>query len=220
MINIKLQDFTATIHRTSRDNGGQYDLIHVECLIVSDQPIPASEIWYIPNARPIDPTFKIVFEQNNIAVVPIHGSIMDEKIKSTLDILQQAQSENQQETKADIIALAQISCMTKTTLKVLEGTANNYILSYDYKLFPVTPNTFELKVTLPFPGFTIPDNGDEIQLTFVAPIGAIIDETLTKGVDDQNVDILPQIAKPTNTRKQIVSFGYRKDPKFTIRYHY
>ena len=217
--NITLQDFTATIHRTSRQNGGQFDLIHVETLIVSDQPIPAEETWFIPNAKPIDPMFKSIFEQNNITLTPIHNSLMLEKINSTNDVLQQAQTENQEETKKDIITLAYISVMSKTTLKPVEGTSNTYIITYDYKLFPIAPNTFELKIILPFPGFIIPDNGDEIKLTVVAPIDAIISETETKGIDSNGNPIPPEIAKPS-TRKQIVSFNYRIDPTFTVRYSY
>lgn len=220
MVNIKLQDFTTTIHRTSQQNGGQFDLIHVESLIVSDQPIPAEETWFIPNAKTIDPMFKSIFEQNNIILTPVHNSLMTEKVNSVADALAQAQSGNQEETKKDMLTLAYISVMSKTTLKPIEATTNTYLLSYDYKLFPIAQNTFELKIILPFPGFAITDNGDEVQLTFVAPIGAIIDETNTKGVDNNNQPVPMQIFKPSNTRKQIACFSYKIDPTFTIRYHY
>lgn len=219
MANIKLQDFTATIHRTSRHNGGLFDLIHVETLIESDQPIPPEDTWFIPNAKPIDPMFKSMFESNQITLTPIHNSKMMEKINSASDILTQAQEQNQEETKKDIITLAYVSVMSKTVLKPIENTASTYILTYDYKLYPIAPNVFELKLILPFPGFEIPDNGDEVKLTIVAPIGATIDPNETKGIDQNGASIPAQILI-SNTSKQIVSFNYRIDPLFTIRYSY
>ncbi len=219
MTNLTLQDLTATIHRTSRHNGGQFDLVHIETLIVSDQPIPSDDTWFIPNAKPIDPMFKSIFEQNNITLTPIHNSLMLEKINDASDALQQAQAENQEETKKDILNLALISVMSKTALKPIEGTTNVYLLSYDYKLFPVAPNTFELKIVLPFHGFVIQDGGDEVKLTVVAPIDAQINATETLGIDSNGNPIPPEILFQ-QTRKQIVAFNYRIDPTFTIKYSY
>jgi hypothetical protein len=218
--NIKLQDFTATIHRTSQQNGGQFDTIHVESLVITEQPIPSEDTWYIPNSKPIDPIFKYIFEQTKINPIPTHSSLIQERIDGFADALQQAQSGNDEETKKDIITLALLSVLSKTTLKPIEGCANTYLLSYDYKLFPILPNIFELKVTLPFPGFIMPDNGDEIQITVVTPIGANIDQANTKGIDKNGQPIQPQYASFPTSRKQAVSFDYKIDPEFTIRYQY
>lgn len=219
--NIKLQDFTATIHRTSQQNGGQFDTAHVESLIVTDQPIQGEDTWYIPNSKPIDPMFKSIFENARFNPMPTHASLIQEKINGFADALQQAQAGNTDEVKKDIVTLALLSVLSKTTLKPIEGTTNTYLLTYDYKLFPVAPNTFELKVTLPFPGFIIPDNGDEVILTVVAPIGAVIDQSNTKGMSSpEGQPIVPQYAMFSNSRKQVVAFEYKKDPDFTIRYHY
>lgn len=221
-INIQLQDFTAIIHRTSLQNGGKFDNIHVETLIVTDQPIPSEETWYIPNSKPIDPMFKYIFENTKIYPVPTHASLIQERINGFNDALQQATTGNDEETKKDITTLALLSVLSKTTLKPIESTVNTYLLSYDYKLFPVEPNSniFELKVTLPFPGFIIPDNGDEIQITVVTPIGAIIDQANTIGIDTNGNTITAQYANFPNSRKQAVSFQYKIDPTFTVRYHY
>lgn len=219
-INIKLQDFTATIHRTSQQNGGQFDTIHVESLIITDQPIPSEETWYIPNSKPIDPMFKSIFEYAKANPVPTHSSLIQEQINGFSDALTQAQAGNDAETKKDILTLALLSVLSKTTLKSLEGCPNTYLFSYDYKLFPISANTFELNVTLPFPGFVIPDNGDEIQLTVVAPIGATFDQSNTNGVALNGQTIPGQYANFPTSRKQAVSFDYKTDPKFTVRYHY
>lgn len=222
MINITLQDFTATIHRTSQQNGGQFDTIHVESLIITDQPISTEESWYIPNSKPIDPMFKSIFEITKINPVPTHSSLIAERISDFADAMLQAEAGNIDETKKDIVTLALLSVMSKTNLKPIEGTSNTYLLSYDYKLFPLEglASTFELKVVLPFPGFVIPDNGDEIQITVVAPIGAIIDKSYTMGIDANGQPIQPQYANFPSSRKEAVSFQYRQDPTFTIRYNY
>lgn len=220
MTNIKLQDFTATIHRASQHNGGQFDLIHVESLIESDQPIPSDEFWYIPSTKPIDNTIKAFLEQNKTPIVPTSGLVMEERIKSAMDIMEQARAESQEGTRDDMLTYALLASMTKANLKLLDGTPSTYLFSYDYKIYSIAPNVFEFKIILPFPGFIIPDNGDQIQLTFIAPIGAIIDETNTNGIDDAGQPVIPEYFKPNNGKKQIVAFKYQRDPIFTIRYHY
>lgn len=221
-INIKLQDFTATIHRTSQQNGGQFDTIHVESLIITDQPIPAEDTWYIPNSKPIDPLFKEIFQETKVNPEPTQAALIQDRITAFANALTDATSGNTDKTKNDIVTLALLSVLSKTTLNPVESTANTYILSYDYKLFPTVAgnNIFEFKVTLPFLGFIIPDNGDEIQITVVTPIGATIDQANTKGIDKNGQAIQPQYASFPTSRKQAVSFDYRIDPEFTIRYHY
>ncbi|MBU3227371.1 hypothetical protein [Clostridium algidicarnis] len=219
-INIKLQDFTATIHQTSKYNGGEFDLVHVESLIVTDQPIPSDDTWYIPNSKPIDPMFKSIFEHAKINLMPTHSSLIQERIDGFGDALNEAMSGDENETKKDITTLALLSAFSKTTLNPIENTENTYLLSYSYKLFPIAPNIFELKVTLPFPGFIMPDNGDEIQITVVTPINAIIDKEKTMGISEDNQQIQPQYAEFTYSRKQAISFQYTTDPEFTIRYNY
>lgn len=221
-INIKLQDFTATIHRTSLQNGGQFDQIHVETLIVTDQPIPPEESWYIPNSKPIDPLYKSIFQSTNINPEPTSASAIQQRITEFSDAIQKASEGNTQETHSDIVTLALLSVLSKTNLKPIDSAPNTYLLSYDYKLFPIEAgtNVFELKVTLPFAGFVMPDAGDEIQITVVAPIGAVIDKTLTKGIDVNGASITPQYASFPTSRKEAVSFDYKIDPTFTIRYHY
>ncbi len=221
-INIQLQDFTATIHRTSLHNGGKFDEIHVETLIVTDQPIPTEELWYIPNPKPIDPLYKSIFENLHINPQPTSASAMQQRISDFSDAIQKATDGVTNETHEDIGTLALLSVLTKQPLTPVESTTNTYLLSYSYHLYPIEAgtNVFELKITLPFDGFIMPDNGDEIQITVVAPIGAIIDTSVTSGIDTNGVAISPQYANFPNSRKQAVSFEYRKDPTFTIRYHY
>lgn len=219
-INIKLQDFTATIHQTSRYNNNAFDLIHVESLIVTDEPIPTDTIWYVPNSKIIDPVFQNILQAANINPQPTEESLIQDMINSFGDAVNEAISGNIEETKKDISTLALLSVLSKTTLKLVEKTTNTYILSYDYKLFPISNNTFELKVQLPFPGFSIPDNGDKIQITVITPMDATIDKTNTTGIDENGSTITPQYASFPNSSKEAISFNYTKDPTFTIRYSY
>jgi hypothetical protein len=219
-INIKLQDFTATIHKTSQLNNGQFDLIHVETLIVTDQPMPQEEVWYVPNQKPIDASYKATLEANHTNPQPMSGTEMNKRISDFQDAIQKAQEGNDQETKEDMDTLALLHVLSKTNLKPIESTSNAYILSYDYRLYPISQNTFEFQVVLPFNGLIIGDNGDEVQITVVAPIGAVIDQQLTKGIDTNGNQIPPQYAGFPTSRKQAVSFDYRIDPTFTVRYHY
>ena len=221
-INIKLQDFTATIHRTSLQNAGQFDTIHVESLIVTDQPMTSEDLWYIPNAKPLNPMFKPLFQQNQITLTPTHCSVMNEKMKQASEALAVAQSGDEEATGKNMLLLAEISCMSQTTLKIIEGTLSTYILSYDYKLFPLeqSANIYELKVVLPFCGLVMPDNGDEIQITVVTPIGSTIVKENTQGKASDGTIITPQYANFPASKKEAVSFQYKIDPTFTIQYKY
>lgn len=215
--NIKLQDFTATIHKTSQLNGMQFDTIHVETLIITDQPISPDDTWYIPNDKKIDKMFLDVFKDGLIDPVPTHCSEINNRLKDFTNAVIDAQSNNLDKTKEDMITLALLSVLSKTTLTPVEGCSNTYILSYNYKLFP-TGNIFTLKVTLPFPGFTIAANQDEVQMTVVTPIGAKIIEA--SGIASNNSQVPSQTVDFASTRKQAVSFDYKTDPTFTIKYQY
>lgn len=216
--NIKLQDVTATIHQTSLYNGGKFDTIHVESLIVTDQPIPNTDTWYVPNSKPIDPLFNSIFQIAKMNPEPTNASLIQDRINGFSDALQQAQNGNNTKTDQNIVTLALLSVLSKTTLQPIEETQNTYLLSYDYKLFPINPKMFEFKITLPFAGFVIPNNQDEIQVTVVTPISAKIVEAV--GIDSANNPIVGQMANFPTSRKQAVSFDYRIDPKFTIKYQY
>lgn len=220
--NIQLQDFTAIIHRTSQHNGGQFDTIHVDTLIVTDNPILSDDTWYVPNSKPIDAIFKSIFEHTNVNPQPINSSLIQERINDFADAIQKAEEGDISESRKDIATIALLHVLSKTSLNAIEGTSNTYRLSYDYRLYPLPlqPNTFELKVVLPFDGFIMPDNGDEIQITVVAPMGATIDRNITMGIDTNGNSIPPQYAEFPNSRKQAISFQYRIDPTFTIRYYY
>lgn len=221
-INIKLQDFTATIHKTSQLNGGKFDIIHVETLIVTDEPIPSDTLWYVPNDKPVDSLYQSIFQQCNVNPEPTISSEIDKRIEDFKDAIEKAQAGATDETHEDISTLALLSVLSKTTLHAIEGTTTTYRLTYDYKLYPkeTGTNVFELQVTLPFAGFIMPDNGDEIQITVVTPIGAVIDKDMTKGIAANGTAITPQYAEFPSSKKQAISFDYVQDPKFTIRYHY
>ena len=219
-INIKLQDFTATIHQSSRYNNDSFDLVHVESLIVTDEPIPNDTIWYIPNSKIIDPVFQKILQAANINPQPTEESLIQSRIDSFGDAVNEALSGDSEETKKDITTLALLSVLSKPTLRLVEKTYNTYLLSYDYKLLPISNNTYELKVQLPFPGFIMPDNGDKIQITVVTPMDATIDKNNTNGIDENGNSITPQYANFPNSRKEAISFDYSTDPTFTIRYSY
>ena len=77
-----------------------------------------------------------------------------------------------------------------------------------------------MAVMLPFDGLDLNPSGGRVQVTVVTPIDAIVDPVNTKGIAPENPDIAEIITPTNNTRRQIVSFEYHKDPEFHIRYTY
>jgi hypothetical protein len=68
--------------------------------------------------------------------------------------------------------------MKKVPLTPISGSPNTYLLSYDYKIFPIdNTSDYEFKIRVPFDGLKVAQNGGRVQLTIVTPIGAQIDDS-------------------------------------------
>ncbi len=70
MANIRLQDLTATIAGTSRYNGGKWDTVHVETLLVTDEPLPNDMNWYVPAGVSIPPEALAMFNATGLSMFP------------------------------------------------------------------------------------------------------------------------------------------------------
>ncbi len=219
MANIKLQDLTAMIHNTSRYNGNQFDMVHVEILLNTDVPLTPEMQWFVPVGVSVPNEVLQLFKATNLAMYPMSA---DEIIKDTQDIFEQANAGNLQEVESDAAKLMLRAVMKKTPFTPVSGSNNLYHLAYDYKLFPIkeSPNMFDFKVVLPFSGLGMP-NGSKVQMTVITPIGSNIEPTVTKGIAVNGQQINELVHPVGNTGRKIVSFEYQiTDPLFTIRYTY
>lgn len=214
---IQLQDLTAVITGTSRYNGNAHDTVHVEILLQTAAPIPPETFWYVPAGVDVPPAVKEIFNLTKLSMYPQSEAKL---LQGVDDIKQQAQAGQLQEVINDASRLMMLSIFKKMALTPVPGATNAYVLSYDYKLYPIAPNTYELAVMLPFDGLELNPSGGRVQVTVVTPIGAKVDPANTKGIAPENPD-LPEIITPmAHTNKQIVTFEYHKDPEYHIRYTY
>lgn len=223
MANIMLQDLTATIHGTSRsipDQTKSFDLVHVETLLQTDEPLPPTSNWYVPNGSSIPPEIADFFKARNISMYPMSEETI---LQGTEDVISQAKNNQVEETEKDVSMILLRSVMVKSDLKLVTGTTNLYHIAYDYKLYPLKdiPNTFEFKVQLPFNGLTIPAGGQaKIKMAVILPLGAQVNPDATQGAVVGGQPIQEITTPIPNVGRQVVSFEYHNDPDFTIQYHY
>lgn len=222
MPNIVLQDLTAIIHNTSRYNGNQSDSVHVEILLQTDVPLTPNDQWYIPFGGISVPNEVLeFFKATNIAMYPMKA---EEVIAGTEDIIAQSEAGNLQDVELDAAKLMLRAIMKKTSFTPVVGTNNVYMLSYDYKLYPMKEmqNAFEFKVVLPFSGLGMLNgaNNSKVQMTVIMPIASKIDANATKGVAINGVEVNELVKPMENVNRNILSFEYHQDPLFTIRYLY
>jgi hypothetical protein len=218
MPNIQLQDLTAIIHNTSRYNGNQSDSVHVEILLQTDVPLTPNDQWYIPNNVTVPTEVLEFFKATNLAMYPMKA---EEVIAGTEDIIAQSEAGNLQDVELDAAKLMLRAIMKKTAFTPVSGTNNLYMLSYDYKLYPLkeSPNMYEFKVVLPFSGLGMP-NGSRVQMTVIMPIGSQIEPNATKGIAVGGVEVNELVKPMENVNRNILSFEYHQDPLFNIRYMY
>lgn len=219
MKQIKLQDLTAVVHGTSRYNGGKWDTVSVQTLLVVDEPLPADVSWYVPSGVSVPPEVLAMFNATGLKMFPTLESNI---LAGTEDIGNQAQEGNLAEVQVDAARFMLRAIMKKTPLIPIPDAPNTYLLSYDYKLYPVqgVPNAFEFAVRLPFDGLTFHPQGGRVQVSFLAPVGAQIDDAATQGRDENGVEISEQKVHLANSNRFAVNFGYQIDPDFVIRYVY
>lgn len=218
MPNIVLQDLTAMIHHTSRFNGNQFDMVHVETLLRTDVPVPPEMQWYVPSGTTIPNEVLNLLKATNLAMYPMAADYVTKEVNN---ILQASQSGNLQEVMHDSTLLMLQAIMVKKSFTPVVGTNNLYHLAYDYKLFPNkdNPKAFDFKVVLPFHGLCMP-NGSRVQMTVIMPITAKIDPNVTEGITVGGQKIQELTYDVQQCQRQIVCFMYQKDPEFTIRYIY
>ncbi|MFS1519703.1 hypothetical protein V1503_25080 [Bacillus sp. SCS-151] len=216
-MNIKLQDVSVILNGTSRYNGNQFDTVRVETLLVTDEPIPAEETWYVPNGNSVPPEVLNFFKVAGIDMNPKKASTI---LAGTEDIKEMSESANLQGVMEDSARFMLRAIMTKAPLTPIAGATNTYVLSYEYKIYPISgTNDYKFDIRVPFDGLKL-KNGGRVQVTVMAPVRAKIDRKLTKGIDENNKEISELIASLVNVNRQIVSFAYQLDPDFTIYYRY
>lgn len=216
MPNVILQDLNATIHGTSR-HGLPYDIAHVSILMQTDTPIPTDLQWAIPHVENLSPD---VIKFISDGKTPIYPICKDSNYRGASDILQETDKGDTASVIEDAKTLILLSSMKPTTIEPLEGIPDRYVISYKYRLYPVSENNFEFKVLLPFDGLQL-NAGGRLQVTLVAPIGAAINPSITKATDLNGQTVAEETITPISlVNKQVASFEIQKDPIFTIRYNY
>lgn len=219
MANIVLQDLTAMIHGTSKFNGNQFDMVHVEILLQTDSALTPEMTWFVPSGTSVSEEVLAIFKATNLAMYPMsEASVM----QGTEDIIEQSKQGNLTDVIQDASKLMLRAIMKKTSFIPVAGTSNLYLLAYDYKLFPIkeAPNMFNFKVVLPFDGLGMP-TGSKVQMSLIMPIGSSIEPTFTEGVAMNGQKINEQVQPIGTTGHNILSFEYQiTDPLFTVRYQY
>lgn len=217
MPNIKLQDVTIFVNGTSRYNKNAFDTVLVKTLLQSDEPI--TDEYYVPSGVTANPDIFKILDLQGLEITPFRASTL---LEGTEDIQEQALNGNPSETLSDAAKLLLLSLMKKSQLVPVVGSKNTYELTYEYKIFPLkeNPNSYQFEIRVPFDGLGIHPQGGRVEVTVILPRMAQVDGNLTKGVDEQGVEIQEVLYPTPNVNRQIVTFSYQKDPLFTIRYNH
>lgn len=216
MPNIVIQDLNASIMGTSKYGAG-YDTVHVETLINTDVEIPSDMNWYIPVGTSIPNEVYKVFSANKIDLYPqTENSILN----GTEDILEQAKSNNFDETYSDAARLLLRSVMKLSSLEKVPKATNCYLISYEYKLYPSDDGSFQFKVVMPFDGLSMINGTSLVQTTVTCPIQSKIDSVRSYGSDPNGTIVTEETVHAIDTEKPVVTFRYRQDPTFVITYNY
>ncbi len=100
MPNIRLQDLTATINGTSRFNGGKWDTVHVETLLVTDEPLRTDMNWFVPAGVSEPHEVLAIFNAAGISMFP---TLEANLLTGTEDIRDQAQQNNLPEVEKETL---------------------------------------------------------------------------------------------------------------------
>lgn len=218
MANIKLQDLTAMIHHTSRYNGNQFDMVHVETILETDVPLAPNASWYVPCGTTVPDYLVQMLQVSNVAMYPMSAEYVDNEVSN---IFEASKGRVLSEVTHDSSLLMLQAIMTPQSFTPVSGATNLYHLAYDYKLFPNkdNPKAYDFRVVLPFHGLGMPA-GSRVQMAIILPISASLDATTTKGVT-VNGQVIEELTQDIpNCQRKIVSFAYQNDPEFTVRYVY
>ncbi|WP_047982117.1 hypothetical protein [Ornithinibacillus contaminans] len=217
MPNIKLQDVMIFVNGTSRYNKNSFDTVLVKTLLHSDEPI--KDEYYVPSGITANPELFKILDLQGLEITPFKASTL---IEGTEDIQEQALNGNPSETLSDAAKLLLLSLLKKSQLVPVAGSNNTYELTYEYKIFPVEPNSnsYEFEIRVPFDGLGIHPQGGRVEVTVILPRMVELDGSLTKGIDEQGAEINEVSYPVPNVNRQVVTFSYQKDPLFTIRYNH
>ena len=192
MSNVILQDLNAVIHGTSK-HGLSYDVAHVTILLQTDTPIDPKLQWAIPHIEDIPQKALNLISDGKTPIYPMLKSKLRSEIS---DILTDIDNNNMAKTLDDVEKALLLTAMHITNIEPLESNNGRYIISYKYRLYPVSPNTFDFKVLLPFDGLTLSPNGGKLQVTFISPIGATINPAITDAKDINGKDVAEEKIAP------------------------
>lgn len=214
MYNCQLHESVLTVSPTYKYNG-KYDLVHVEAIFQTTEPIPDSDIFFVPSLEEVPNHILEILRIGGFSFQPIPKSIVIQEIAnfaSTID------TENKAETISD--AMLGIAAQYMNKVKMNHIGNNFYHLSYDYALMPnPSDGSFVIKATIPFKGFQMP-RGGQVRLITVLPTGAQVNRDLTKGIIANNQVLEEQEPVNVANGRTVVSFFYQNDPDFTIVYRY
>jgi len=227
---IYLQEMTASIQRLSRYNEGRSDRVKVQTLLQTVEPIPEGHFWYIPSGSSIPPHVLEFLrgdaeskgERFQLPMIPLKADILE----STEDIQEQALAGNLREVLDDVNKAILVSVMRKTELTKLPGQSREghfvYEINYEHNIYeiPGQPNHYEFVTQLPFSGLQLYPSGGRVELVVLMPTGTVVDSNLTKGIDENGLELPKYITPIPATNKTVVSFEYRLDPTFTVHYSY
>lgn len=214
MYNCKLQEAVITVNPTSR-NGLPYDIAHVETIIITDSPIPPEEIFLVPGSELIPQNILQILQLGNkVDFTPIPKSEVTANLSDFTQHIDQQQ-------KDAVLADAMLGLAT-VWMKPIQfkptGNNNFYRLSYDYTLFPSQNGSFYIYTKLPFKGFQMPVGG-QVRFTAILPFGAKHDPNETKGIALNNQLVEEQAVTLANNG-EVISFYWKNDPDFTVKYNY
>ncbi|MFC0476697.1 hypothetical protein ACFFHF_15940 [Robertmurraya beringensis] len=227
---IFLQEMTATIQRLSRYNEGRSDRVKVQTLLQTVEAIPEGQFWYIPSGTSVPPHVLEFLrkdaesrgEQFQLPMIPLKADILE----STEDIQEYAVLGNLREVLDDVNKAILVSVMKKTELTKLPGRSKEghfvYEITYEHNIYevPGQPNHYEFVTQLPFSGLQLYPSGGRVELVVLLPTSAIVDQNLTKGIDENGAELQKYFTPIPATNKTVVSFDYRLDPIFTVHYSY
>lgn len=214
MANIQLQTYNATIHETSR-YGLDHDIVHVEILLKTNEPIPNDLQWYVPVGINIPKEVLAIIKSSNLQLYPMSSAKLT---SGTEDIQAQAEQGNLEEVMKDASKLFLQSVLKKSSLVPIDNSQSLYKLSYDYNLYPDAEGNYELHVQLPFDGLTLNPSGGIVTVTTICPLTCTIDSVFTKGTDENGSELTEKVIATENNK--IVTFRHQIDPLFAIKYRY
>ncbi|WP_369902409.1 hypothetical protein [Bacillus manliponensis] len=209
------QEATVVVHGSSRYNGGKFDEVMVRTTIVTNGPL--TESYYVPSGSSLSNEAIALIQKQGLEFRPYRES---ELLAETEDVHDVSKAGDVEGTERDVARLLLRSSLVNVPLQQIAQLENGqyvYEVKYEYKLFPVENETYEFQIRLPFDG-TQMINGSEVKLTILTPIGGTIDESATKGIDENGQEIQEVVQQLVQTGRVVTTFAYRLDPLFTVRY--